>query len=156
MTPLKITTAFNAQPGVILGTAGYSAGRVNPADWLLSEQTVNRAGRVIGQNGGIGPNGDVSFYAAPNGTITMRGVGTCPNRFVPPEVGPGQGPLRAPPRGAAHAFQTCADKLGIREVVSYQPINRYWPFQIYETAIFVALAVVLAGFCVWWVRRRLS
>lgn len=156
MAPLKITTALDAQPGVILGPAGYSAGRINPADWELSEQTINRAGRVVGQNGGIGPNGNVGFNASPNGTLTMSGVGTCPNKFVPPKVGPGQGPLRTTPPGAAHAFQTCADKLGIREVVTYQPINRYWPFQIYETAIFVALALLLAGFCLWWVRRRFS
>ena len=27
-------------------------------------------------------------------------------------------------------------------------------FQAYETAIFLALALALAGFCVWWIRRR--
>jgi hypothetical protein len=59
-------------------------------------------------------------------------------------------------RGAAHALQICADKLGIREVLTYQPVNRYWPFPIYETAIFIGLALVLAGFCVWRVRRRLT
>ena len=55
-----------------------------------------------------------------------------------------------------NAIQECVDKLHIREVLTYQPINRYWPFQIYETAIFIGLALVLAGFCFWWVRRRLS
>lgn len=156
MAPLSLTTPFSAQPGVILGPAGYGAGRINPADWVLSEQTINRAGRVIGQNGGVGPNGNLTFNAAPNGTLTMTGVGTCPNRYVPPKVGPGAPPLTAPPRGAARAFQTCADRLGIKELLTYQPINRYWPFQIYETAIFIGLALLLAGFCFWWVRRRLA
>jgi hypothetical protein len=41
------------------------------------------------------------------------------------------------------------------EVVSYQPANRYWPFQWYEMAIFLAAAAMLAGLCIWWVRRRL-
>lgn len=45
---------------------------------------------------------------------------------------------------------------GLREVVTFQPSNRYWPFQYYETAIFIGLALVLAGFCFWWVRRRLT
>jgi hypothetical protein len=39
-------------------------------------------------------------------------------------------------------------------VVTYQPASRYWAFQWEETAIFVAAAVLLVGFCFWWVRRR--
>jgi hypothetical protein len=34
--------------------------------------------------------------------------------------------------------------------------SRYWPFQWYEMAIFIGLALILAGFCLWWIRRRLS
>jgi ABC-2 family transporter protein len=43
----------------------------------------------------------------------------------------------------------CMDKLGIREVISYQPANRYWPIQLIETGIFLALALALAWFCFW-------
>jgi hypothetical protein len=43
----------------------------------------------------------------------------------------------------------------LREALVYQPAGRYWAFQWYEMAIFLALAVVLGGFCVWWVRSRL-
>jgi hypothetical protein len=57
-------------------------------------------------------------------------------------------------------FQTCQAGLGalhLRDVISYQPASRYWAFQWYETAVFLALAVALAGFCFWWIgRRRLS
>ena len=42
------------------------------------------------------------------------------------------------------------------EVVTYQPANRFWTFQTMETALFVALAVGLAGVCTWWVRHRVS
>lgn len=31
-----------------------------------------------------------------------------------------------------------------------------WPFQWIETAIFLALAGLLTGFCTWWLRRRLN
>jgi hypothetical protein len=149
MAPLRLTTAFNAQLG--------AGGRLNPADWLLSQETIDRAGRVIGQNGGIGANGSVGFSASPNGTLTMNGVGTCPNKFVLPKIGSQRGSIGDPPSpSAVHAFQTCADKLGLREIITYQPANRYWPLQISEAAIFLALAFILAGFCVWWVRRRLS
>ena len=56
------------------------------------------------------------------------------------------------------AFQQCIDHLSAKyhQVVTYQPANRFWAFQTYETLLFVALSAALAGFCVWWVRRRLS
>jgi hypothetical protein len=44
----------------------------------------------------------------------------------------------------------------LHTVVTYQPASRYWPFQAYEMAIFLALALILAGLCFWWVRQRLS
>ncbi|HEX3714266.1 MAG TPA: ABC transporter permease subunit [Trebonia sp.] len=48
----------------------------------------------------------------------------------------------------------CMDKLGIREVVNYQPASRYWPLQLIETGIFLALALALAGSCFWLLGRR--
>jgi hypothetical protein len=42
------------------------------------------------------------------------------------------------------------------EVVTYQPASRFWTFQTIETALFVALAVALAGVSAWWVRHRVS
>ena len=42
----------------------------------------------------------------------------------------------------------------LRRQISYQPASRYWAFQWYETAIFLALALALAGFCVWQIRHR--
>jgi hypothetical protein len=47
-------------------------------------------------------------------------------------------------------------RLGYRQQVAYQPAGRFWAFQWYETAIFLALAFGLTGFCFWWIRRRLS
>jgi ABC-2 type transport system ATP-binding protein len=35
-------------------------------------------------------------------------------------------------------------------------LDGFWAFQTYETLLFVAASAVLAGVCVWWVRRRLS
>jgi ABC-type transport system involved in multi-copper enzyme maturation permease subunit len=37
--------------------------------------------------------------------------------------------------------------------VVYQPASRYWTFQILETAIWLAIALALAGFCAWRIRR---
>jgi hypothetical protein len=53
--------------------------------------------------------------------------------------------------------QACDAWLGgqhLRRRITYQPASRYWAFQWYETAIFVALALALAWCCVWWVRHR--
>jgi len=55
------------------------------------------------------------------------------------------------------SIQQCNAHIGslhLRQLVTYQPAVRYWAFQWYETAIFLALALALAGFCVWWIRRR--
>ena len=42
----------------------------------------------------------------------------------------------------------------LRRRITYQAASRFWAFQAYETAIFVVLALALAGFCVWWIRGR--
>jgi hypothetical protein len=50
----------------------------------------------------------------------------------------------------------CMASHGIEVAVSYQPVSRYWAFQWTETAIFLALALALAGLCFWRLSRRLS
>ena len=64
------------------------------------------------------------------------------------------GSPRPSPASIQHAYQVCLAQY--RQVQVYQPNSRYWPFQWYETAIFVGLAFILTGFCVWWVRRHLT
>jgi len=64
-------------------------------------------------------------------------------------------------QAAADAFavlQECVIKVGatFREVVIYQPADRYWLFQGLETGLFVCLAIALAGISFWWIRRRLT
>jgi hypothetical protein len=54
------------------------------------------------------------------------------------------------------SFQACLAsiiRLHPRQLVSYQPASRFWTFQWYETAIFLGLALALAGACFWWIRR---
>jgi hypothetical protein len=45
-------------------------------------------------------------------------------------------------------------RLHLRSHITYQPASRYWAFQLYETAIFLAAAAALVWFCYWWVSRR--
>ena len=56
--------------------------------------------------------------------------------------------------GAQQQCNTFLATQHLRRQISYQPASRFWAFQAYETAIFLALALALAGFCVWWIRRR--
>lgn len=146
-TPLRVTSALQlgGPKGAVPGL-----GAPSPADWVVSSTTINAAGRVIGQNGGIssGSGTVIGFQASPSG-VTLAGVGRCPN--IPPGASLGDGSA-----AQLRAYQACIDKLGIRQELVYQPISRYWDFQWCELAIFLGAAVLLAGFCFWWVRRRLA
>jgi hypothetical protein len=69
-------------------------------------------------------------------------------------AGGGGGHVTAP-QSVVTRTQDCVAKVGatFHEVVTYQPASRYWPLQWYELAIFLAASVVLAGVCIWRVRR---
>jgi hypothetical protein len=61
-------------------------------------------------------------------------------------------PVKA--KAATPDLGACMASRGIREAISYQPASRYWPFQLIETGIFLALALILAGCCFWQLGRR--
>jgi hypothetical protein len=46
--------------------------------------------------------------------------------------------------------------LGLRQDLSYHPTSHFWTLQWAEAGIFIGLAVLLAGFCFRWIRRRIS
>jgi ABC-type transport system involved in multi-copper enzyme maturation permease subunit len=66
------------------------------------------------------------------------------------------GSTKVLPSGQTSACNAALARLHLRQVVIYQPASRYWAFQWSETAIYVLLALLLAGFCTWWISRRLS
>lgn len=118
-----------------------------PNAWIYSAQFVDKTGRPLSSTvltnacpqlgSGPGPGG-------PGGGGIGIGIGV--HNAVPV------------PTGARDALQNCVAKLGAtyHEVVAFQPASKYWPFQWYELAIYVGVALVLVGACVWWVRRRLA
>ena len=63
---------------------------------------------------------------------------------------------KSPALFASPAWTPCLTSHGIRIAVTYQPTSRYWPLQWTETAIYLAIAFVLAGFCFWRLSRRLT
>ncbi len=115
-----------------------------PRDWLMSNQTINATGHVIGQDGVIS-DGAGNIGIGPHG-VGIQGL-TCPNIRLPRHSTPN-------PAAANAAIQRCVNQLRIRDLLTYQPTSRYWTSQWYELAIFLGLALVLSGFCLWWSRRR--
>ena len=70
-----------------------------------------------------------------------------------PSGGPGVSHVSVTPSGQ-QAFQQCIDAVSahFHQFVVYQPANRFWTFQAYETVLFVIASAALAGVCLWWVR----
>jgi ABC-2 type transport system ATP-binding protein len=67
------------------------------------------------------------------------------------------GPASAPPsQVSAQACNDYIESLHLRQTVTYQPASRYWAFQLAETAIYLALALALAGLSFWWINRNRS
>ena len=52
------------------------------------------------------------------------------------------------------SLNACLGAHGIRNVVTYQPADRFWALQSIEAGIYVAIAIVCIAVTVWWVRRR--
>jgi hypothetical protein len=44
----------------------------------------------------------------------------------------------------------------LRQHVTYQPASRYWLFQWYETAIWLAISLALSALCLWRIKTLLS
>ncbi len=145
MSPVTEAVRVNPNSGWgINQSSGVLSVSANPPDLpnalVVSANLVNKAGQT--------PSAAYLKHACPN----------LPSPNGPPAVqGAGQGHVAVAPSGQ-QAFQQCIDTVSARfhQVVVYQPANRFWAFQAYETLLFVAASAALAGFCLWWVRRRLS
>ena len=148
ISPAHTNLSVSAAPNLGFGpdssgaiTFQYGGNPTIPNALVLSSQVVDAAGR------------------APTAQFITD---HCPAIASPPSASPsgsggaGNGGRHAP--GNANAFNDCITQLSTtyHEAVTYQPADRYWTFQWFETAIFAVLAVALSGFCVLWVRRRLS
>jgi hypothetical protein len=158
MSPVTLTqTLSDANTGFQLNgpigshaTASVIAEAPNlPNAWVYGANIVNDAGQS--------PTQAVMQQACPN-----LGAAVPP----PPAFKGGTGAVSLgshastarPPGGIRDAFHQCINTLSAsyHSVATYQPANRFWAFQTIETALFVVLALVLAGVCTWWVRHRIT
>ena len=113
--------------------------RLNPSDAICSGAGCAplRSGEFVLSNSLVNASGQVVNTVGCNDGVRVSHSSTPPS-----------------PAAIEHAYRVCLSQY--RMVQVYQPDSRYWPFQWYETAIFVSLALILTGFCFWWVRRHLS
>jgi len=103
-----------------------------PGAWIISSQGINAAGQ---------PVSSVPAACEPLGpqtNVTHRG----------------RGPVTSAP--GSNAPNNCVASHGIRIAESYQPASHYWPLQLSETGMYLALALALAGYCFWRLNRRRS
>jgi hypothetical protein len=56
----------------------------------------------------------------------------------------------------AGTMRRCAQAHGFHEVITYQPLSRFWPLQGIESGILAAAAVLLLAIAAWWTLRRIS
>jgi hypothetical protein len=150
-SPLHFTSKFQ-----LPFTSAASNSGPNAADLIVSNTVYNKAGKVIGQNGGIGPNGEINFGPSARGRPMFEGVGRCPNVFPKMVLPPGHGHvnLNGPTPAMLKAMEKCINSFHLTDVFAYQPVDRYWTFQWYELASYLVLSVLLVLFTFWWVRRR--
>ncbi|MFC7592116.1 hypothetical protein ACFQYP_56625 [Nonomuraea antimicrobica] len=103
-----------------------------PGAWVLSSELLDPTGKVA--SGGSGGSGAVVNVSSTSGPC-------------------------APGSAAAGAGDGClgeVNRLGYRQQVTYQPLERFWLFQWIETGIYALLTAGLTWLSFWWIRRRLS
>lgn len=153
-TPLRYVSRYTL-PFSTRGGGVIVSRAPNQADWIVTDQTVNRAGVVIGEHGGIGANGDINFTNTGGGHASFGGVGRCPNRFPPPPKHLGRGVINGGPSHAMlEAMQKCVASFHLRTIVTYEPVSRFWSLQWMELGSYLVLAALLFTFTIWWVRRH--
>ncbi|HWF14794.1 MAG TPA: ABC transporter permease subunit [Acidimicrobiales bacterium] len=137
MTPLTARTPFTiTSPRRVEIGASLPRGA-----WVVSESIVNRSGHAV-DTGVVGIFNNLSTALGPGG-VNLPGVGSCPNLVPSPHQ----------PANNAALIARCMNQLHLSNVVTYQPASRYWPFQTYESLIFLGLAAAAGGFTLWRIRR---
>ena len=157
MSPVSLTQALSQKntgfqlngPIGAPGTATVVAQTPNlPNAWVQGASVVNSAGQA--------PTSAVIKADCPS---LVSGVNPLPGALKGGGGGPfGHASAAHASAPAQQAFTQCYTALSAKYhvLVSYQPANRFWTFQVIETVLFIVLAAALAGGSAWWVRHRIT
>jgi hypothetical protein len=110
----------------------------------------------VTETGTGGPGGHGSFFVGIQPNQPGAWIGSSEVTTAAGSTSLGRPPSACGPNSTYSACTAAISRMHLRQVIVYQPGSRFWALQWYETAIYLALALALAGFCVWWVRRRVS
>ncbi|HTZ25463.1 MAG TPA: ABC transporter permease, partial [Streptosporangiaceae bacterium] len=110
----------------------------------------------VTSTGSGGPAGPGSLYVGISPRLPGAWIGSSQVTTAAGSTSLGPTPSACGPNSSYTACQAAIGRMHLRQVIIYQPGSRFWELQWYETAIYLAVALALAGFCVWWVRRRVS
>ncbi|MFG3299993.1 ABC transporter permease subunit [Micromonospora chersina] len=124
---------------------------------LMAPVTVTKAmtADALRELRGVGTDATVKGLSIPNAWVTgtsklltatgqpvdARTIDTC---------------LTRPQSGGAADTAACLGERNLHVTVDYQPNSRYWSFQWIESALYLALAGLLAGFGLWRIQRHVS
>jgi ABC-type transport system involved in multi-copper enzyme maturation permease subunit len=154
-------------PAMAVTLVGFVVTRLVVADWVRPHfmKPITEALKL-----NANANQSWGFINSGSGAVSVTtGPPSLPNAFIVSNNivnNQGQSPTnsfitKACPNlgsGGQQSFQRCVSAISAHyhQVVVYQPANRFWAFQTYETLLFVVLAALFAGVSVWWVRHRVS
>jgi hypothetical protein len=136
---VQLAWPFLVRPHLIPPLRASAPLNVNALNEILVNQSGNGPATMLVQGAAKIKTG---AWVLSNQTVTSSG-----KSFTGP-------PTRACISGSTRQCNAWLASLHLRQLVTYQPAGRFWQFQWYETAIFLAAAIVLAALCLRLVRRK--
>ena len=104
---------------------------------------------------GIHPDNSISVQLEP----PVDGVWVLSNRTIDTSGAEYTGPVDPAKCGRQGAFEDCEayiGSLGLRQDISYVPVDRFWALQWRELGLLAGMTALLVLAGVWWLRRRVA
>jgi len=129
-------------PAMATTLVGYIAARVVVLIWIRPhfQAPLHATGLLQA------PGSDSGLVKLPGASLAPQpGSWLVSSQILDPSGHPTNGRIEVRIGDPCVATHSCLT--GYHQTITYQPASRYWPFQWYETSLFLALAVILIGFC---------